>query len=386
MIRLIYIDPQSYHGLAKYDAAYLRGLMNTVLAGEVKFLCSDLLDQPVAAGIEVRRWFRYNRIRWLPFKFISYLLSMLRVLASGLWGSGSIYHFQWVKFPPIDLLVIVGLRRLAGARVVLTAHNVVPHGAEEGSHQVLGRIYRAVDCIVVHHADTAAEISRRFSVDGEKIKTLRHGLIDLEGKGKPRHEPRLRQFASSHDICFVFFGRGSHYKGLDLLLDAWKQVIACNEASVGLIVIGTIDPGLKATVDKTVDSAQGSLLVIDEHATEADLYIAVTSSDAVILPHRKISQSGVLLSVLGLQIPVVVAPLAGLMEPLESAPVGWTFDGSAEGLARRLRHLVDNPAMLSDVKNDRQAWRTVKDAYDWNAIAAEGLRLYEGLGAASTPR
>jgi glycosyltransferase involved in cell wall biosynthesis len=386
MMRLIYIDPQSYHGLAKYDAAYLRGLMNTGLAGEVRFLCSDLLDQPVAAGIEVRRWFRYNRIRWLPFKFISYLLSMLRILASGLWGGGSIYHFQWVKFPPIDLLVIVGLRRLAGARVVLTAHNVVPHGAEKGSHQVLGRIYRAVDCIVVHHADTAAEISRRFSVDESKIKTLRHGLIDLEGNGKPLHESQLRRFAASHDTCFVFFGRGSHYKGLDLLLDAWIRTIGSTGASAGLIAIGAIDPALKASATKAVDSAHGSLLVIDEHATEADLYIAVTSSNAVILPHRKISQSGVLLSVLGLQIPVVVAPLAGLMEPLELAPVGWTFDGSAEGLARQLLLLVENPAMLSDVKNDRQAWRTVKDAYDWNAIAVEGLRLYDSLGAGSTSR
>jgi glycosyltransferase involved in cell wall biosynthesis len=360
--------------------------MNTGLAGEVRFLCSDLLDQPVAAGIEVRRWFRYNRIRWLPFKFISYLLSMLRILASGLWGGGSIYHFQWVKFPPIDLLVIVGLRRLAGARVVLTAHNVVPHGAEKGSHQVLGRIYRAVDCIVVHHADTAAEISRRFSVDESKIKTLRHGLIDLERSGKPLHESQLRQFAASHDTCFVFFGRGSHYKGLDLLLDAWIRTIGSTGSSAGLIVIGAVDPALKASVTKAVDSAQGSLLVIDEHATEADLYIAVTSSNAVILPHRKISQSGVLLSVLGLQIPVVVAPLAGLMEPLELAPVGWTFDGSAEGLARQLLLLVDKPAMLSDVKNDRQAWRTVKHAYDWNAIAAQGLRLYESLGAVSTSR
>jgi glycosyltransferase involved in cell wall biosynthesis len=386
MMRLIFIDPQSYHGLAKYDVAYLRGLINSGFRGEISFLCSELLDQPVAPGVEVRRWFHYNRVNWLPLKFISYLLSMLRIFASGVWRAGGIYHFQWIKFPPVDLLVILGLRHLAGARVVLTAHNVVPHNAKGGGHRVLGWAYRAVDRIVVHHSDTASEISQCFSVDDGKFRTLRHGLIDLESKGKPRHEQRLRRFAAGHDTCFVFFGRGSRYKGLDLLLDAWVRAIASAETSAGLIVIGAIDPDLKDAAAKAAESAQGSLLVIDEHVTEADLYKAVTFSDAVIVPHRKISQSGALLSVLGLKIPVVVAPLAGLTEPLESAQVGWVFDGTAEGLASRLAILIANPMMLSEVKNDEQAWRIVKDAYDWNAIAVEGCRVYESLSSDSAPR
>jgi glycosyltransferase involved in cell wall biosynthesis len=297
-----------------------------------------------------------------------------------------VYHFQWVKFAPVDLLVIRILRRFAEAKIVLTAHNAVPHGAESRKHRILGYVYRTVDCIVVHHLDTAAEISRRFSVDGGKIRILRHGLIDLERKGDPRYESKLREFAASHDTCFVFFGRGSHYKGLDLLLDAWIQVITATQASAGLIVIGAIDTNLKAVATQAANKVPGSLLLIDERVSEADLYIAARLSNAVILPHRRISQSGVLLSVLGLEIPVIVAPLAGLTEPLESAPVGWTFDGTAEGLAYRLGLLIDNPAKLSEVKNNRQAWKTVNDAYDWDAIAAEGLRVYEDLGAGSTPR
>ena len=384
MMHLMYVDPQSYHGLAKYDAAYLRGLMQAEFAGEVSFYCSDLLDQDVPAGVTVRRVFHYNRARWLPHKVLSYVLSMWRILAAGFRHTGSIYHFQWIKFAPVDLFVIVLLRRLTGARVVLTAHNVVPHGKDAGTHRMLGRVYRAVDRIVVHHADTAAEISRRFSADPGKMRILRHGLIDLENGGTPRHDVRLRRFIASRDVCFVFFGRGSRYKGLDMLLDAWPRVAAASDVAAGLIVIGAIDSELKTAADRAMDRAPDSLLVIDERVTEADLYLAATASDAVILPHRKISQSGVLLSVLGLGIPVVVSPLAGLREPLETAPVGWVFDGTEEGLVQQLGLLIDDPSMLAKVKNDRSAWAAIEQAYDWTKIAAEGLALYEEMLAKPT--
>jgi len=384
MMQLIYVDPQSYHGLAKYDVAYLRGLMNAEFAGEISFFCSDLLDQQVPAGVTVCRVFHYNRVRWLPRKVLSYALSMLRIFAAGFRRTGSIFHFQWVKFPPVDLLVIVLLRKVTGARVVLTAHNVVPHGEDSGRHRMLGRVYRTVDRIVVHNADTAAEISRRFSVDPGKMCVLRHGLINLGSEGTPRHDVRLRRFIASRDICFVFFGRGSRYKGLDMLLDAWPRVVAATNVDAGLIVIGAVDPDLKAVANRAADDFPASLLLIDERVPEADLYLAATSSDVVILPHRKISQSGVLLSVLGLAIPVLVSPLAGLREPLDLATVGWSFDGTEEGLARQLGMLIDNPGVLANVKNDRSAWAAIEQAYDWNTIAAEGSALYEEMLADST--
>src|SRR5690606_14603981 len=40
--RIAYVDPQSYHGLAKYDLGYLRGLLDAGFDADVVFYCSTL--------------------------------------------------------------------------------------------------------------------------------------------------------------------------------------------------------------------------------------------------------------------------------------------------------------------------------------------------------
>ena len=81
-MRLAYVDPQSYHGLAKYDAGLLRGLRDSGFAGEISFYCSVLLDQPIPDDIKVVPLFSYNRKRSSITKSFSYVISMVRILGA----------------------------------------------------------------------------------------------------------------------------------------------------------------------------------------------------------------------------------------------------------------------------------------------------------------
>ena len=378
-MRLAYVDPQSYHGLAKYDSGYLHGLSEAGFEGEIRFYCSDLLDQPIPEKVEVIKMFNYNRKRVAIARLIAYVVSMLRILVAAFTSPVDIYHFQWFKFPPVDLLCVIILRRFACAHVVFTAHNVVPHGAEKGRHWFLGRIYKAVEHIIVHHASTAEEISRRFSIDRDRFSVLRHGVINLDAQGTPRHQKQLSEFVASHDSCFLYLGHGNRYKGLDLLLKAWPQVSAASERNVGLIVVGAVDDEIKPIAKRATYESSDTVLLVDEHVPEADLFHAVQLCDVVVLPHRNISQSGVLLSVLGLGVPVLVSALPGLLEPLDIAPVGWQFDGTEAGLVNQLTFLADHPQAVSDVRENREAWEAIRRAYDWNTIGCSGVALYRNV-------
>ena len=378
-MRLVYVDPQSYHGLAKYDVAYLRGLIDADFDGEIHFYCSDLLDRPVPDEINAIPLFHYNRRTSAIAKFFSYALSIFRLLLAALTRPAEIYHFQWFKFPPLDFLFVFALRRVARAKVVYTAHNVVPHGAEQRRHRFLGRLYREVDHIVVHNAGTADDIAQRFSVARERFTVVQHGTISLEVNGTPEHKERVRSFAKSHDTCFLFFGRGSFYKGLDVLLAAWPKVVSAGKGNAGLIVMGAVDDELKALAQRTRDASDGSLLLVDAFVSEADLFNAVENCDVVVLPHRTISQSGVLLSVLGLGAPVLVSALPGLLEPFAIASVGWQFDGSEEALAKQMTYLASHAEAVSAVRDDRESWDAIRRAYDWTAIARRTALLYQNL-------
>ena len=120
-------------------------------------------------------------------------------------------------------------------------------------------------------------------------------------------------------------------------------------------------------------------------SSEADLLQAVQRCDVVVLPHRTISQSGVLLSVLGLGVPVLVSALPGLLEPFDTAPVGWQFDGTEAGLIKQLTFLADHPEAVSAVRDDHEGWEAVRRAYDWTNIARTSAALYQSLVATSAP-
>ena len=374
-MRIAYVDPQSYHGLAKYDLGYLRGLLDAGFDADVIFYCSTLFDARVPPSVERRAIFDYNRKRSSIAKALLYLRSVVRLAADACKRPAALYHFQWFKLPWVDALLVLLLRKAVGARVVMTAHNVVPHDGENGRHRALERLYRAVDAIVVHHEKTASEIVARFGVDASRIHVLRHGPIKIDGRGRARHRRSLKRFAAQHGLKFLFLGRGSRYKGLDILLDAWARFDADAKTSAGLIVIGAIDSELKDDAARAA-SRHASLLVIDERVAEADLHHAMRCADVVVLPHRRISQSGVLLSALGRRKPVLVAPRPGLVEPLEIATVGWRFDGTAAGLADRLAFLASHPDEVARVRGDRDAWKLVQDAYAWRNIGRNATNVY----------
>ena len=378
-MRLAYVDSQSYHNLAKYDAGFLQGLSDSGFGGEIRFFASDLLDQPIPDGIEVIPLFNYSRKRSRISKFTSYVNSMVKILVAAFSNPMDVYHFQWFKFPPVDLLCVIILKKFAGACVVFTAHNVVPHGGEKGRHWFLGKIYKAVDRIVVHNANTADEISRRFSIDRDRFSVLRHGLINLEGRGTPKYQQQLSDFVAGHESCFLFIGYGTHYKGLDLLLEAWPKVSSTAARKVGLVVVGAVEDDLKPIAKRAACESADTLLVVDAHVPEADLYHALQLCDVVVLPHRIISQSGVLLSVIGLGVPMLVAALPGLLEPLSIAPVGWQFDGTKKGLVSQLMYLADHPEEVSDVRNNREAWEAISREYDWKTIADRAVTVYRNV-------
>src|SRR5690606_12283298 len=186
VVRIAYVDPQSYHGLAKYDAGYLRGLRDAGFDGELLFYCSKLFEEPAPKGVALRPIFSYNRKRFAALKAFSYIRSMVSIVIDSFLARADVYHFQWFKLPPIDYLFVLVMRRLAHVRVVMTAHNVAPHGDEGGDHRWLGLLYRSVDAVIVHNEKTAQEIAERFSVALARISVLRHGPIKTEARGRTR--------------------------------------------------------------------------------------------------------------------------------------------------------------------------------------------------------
>jgi peptidoglycan/xylan/chitin deacetylase (PgdA/CDA1 family) len=112
----------------------------------------------------------------------------------------------------------------------------------------------------------------------------------------------------------------------------------------------------------------------------ADLFAA---ADAVVLPYKRASQSGVLLLAYGFARPVVAYPVGGLAEAVEEGETGWLCARpDADALADALRSVV--AAGPRECARRGTAGRDLAETrYAWDAIAARTRAVYaDALGAA----
>ena len=63
-------------------------------------------------------------------------------------GAADVVHFQWLPVQPLDAHLLPP--RAAGARLVLTAHDVLPREPARGQLAAQRRLYERMDAMIVH--------------------------------------------------------------------------------------------------------------------------------------------------------------------------------------------------------------------------------------------
>ena len=373
-MKLLYVNPQSYNNLSKYDD----GFLSELTGWDCHYACSILLDQDLPAKIVVHKVFKYNGIPSRIRRAASYAVSLVQVFRISRRIKPDIIHVQWVKVPVIDFAFLYFLRRVTSTKLVLTAHNVVPHDQRDQSHYWLGRIYALVDCVVVHEPQSGTEIEERFGIGGAKIKTIRHGLIPLKESGRRKFASEIKDFFKKGEVNFLFFGRGNRYKGIDILVSAWMKMPTVDRSRARLLIVGKLDPTVRGDVLERLGD-QESCLVIDEFVSEVDLFEAVHGTDAMVFPYRQISQSGALLSTLDTRKPVIVSRCNGLIEPLSVGDIGWSYDGSDNELSHLISNLINDRSLLHRKAEDSEAWQRVFEYYSWATIGHDIRAAYERI-------
>jgi glycosyltransferase involved in cell wall biosynthesis len=172
-------------------------------------------------------------------------------------------------------------------------------------------------------------------------------------------------------VEFLMFGRLRAYKGLDLLRDAFC-LLRVRHPEARLRVVGEGDakalgPGLSALPGATVEA---------RWVAEAEIPRLLAAADALVLPYREASQSGVVSLGFALGVPAVATPVGGLAEQVEDGVTG-AVAAAAEpaALAAAMARLCDPAERARLAAGARSAGRRLAD---WDAQAAA---LVGGLGA-----
>ena len=170
----------------------------------------------------------------------------------------------------------------------------------------------------------------------------------------------------------LFFGYVRRYKGLDLLLEAWRRVRALRPAT--LVVAGEFyeDPA----PSRRLAEAAGGVQLLERYLPDEEVEAVFRAADVAVLPYRSATQSGVTHVAYALDTPVITTRVGGLAETVREGETGLVVPPEdPESLARAIvRFFAEGRS-----EKLRAGIASLKREHSWEALAARTVELVDEL-------
>jgi len=401
-MRVQVVDPSAY--TPPYDHALCAALARA--GAEVELVTGPFPYGSTATleGYTVREFF-YRRA-WGPAgsrrrrlaKLLEHLPAMLAYRRHAL--AAQVVHFQWLTVQPLD-------RHLLPRRpTVLTAHDLLPR--EPRPLQVRGqrRLYESVDAVVVHSRFGRRQLVERLGVEPAKVRVIPHGAFEhltrmpagelppelaqpSPGRSRSRCASPSRSGspaegtvpASEPPLVVMFFGLLRPYKGIELLLEAWRR-LPPGGPRAELWIVGRP----RMAIDRLLASSPPGVRWVTRFVSDRELAACFRRAQVVVLPYLRTERfdfSGVLATALAFARPIVLSDVGAFSEVAELGAAQLVPAGEVEALTAALAGLLGDPERRRRLA--QAARRAAEGAYSWRTAAELTLALYRELVGEGRP-
>lgn len=256
------------------------------------------------------------------------------------------------------LLTLVGALRRAGGRrgggprVVVLAHNVVPHEKHPGGERLMTRLLAAADTVLVHSAEMAeqavAHRARQVLV-ADLPPHLPGGPVPPRGVGPPPRSPAAGGADGGTDrrLRVLALGMVREYKGFDLLLEA-----AAGVPEVEVTVAGEQwgRAGERLRVLATDPRLAGRVRLDAGYVPGDRIPELVSSHDVLALPYRHATASQNVLLAQAYGLPVIATAVGTFPSQVRDGVDGLVVPpGDVQALAGAL-HEMSSPGRLAAIR------------------------------------
>ena len=369
-LRVDVVDPSAY--TPPYDHALCAALARA--GAGVELHTSRFGYGPVAKpeGYELRETF----YRWAPgapgsrrrtaAKLVQHVPDMLRYRRAA--RDADVAHFQWLDVQQVD-----GPLLPRTVPTVLTAHDVLPREPRAGQLRAQRRLLERVDAVVVHSEHGRGRLSGELGLDPGRVHVIRHGAFEHLTK-LPEESPLPHELEAVEGPVVLCFGLLRPYKGIDVLLDAWRGVEGAELWVVGMP---------RMDLEPLRDAAPPGVRFVPRFVTDPEIPAFFRRADLVVLPYREIDQSGVLFTALAFGRPLLLTAVGGFPEVAETGAAELVPPGDPAALHAALARLVADPERRASLA--RASAAAAAGPYGWDAIGERTLELYRGLTGENGP-
>ncbi|MGE3551124.1 MAG: glycosyltransferase family 4 protein [Geobacter sp.] len=376
--KIALIEPVGGHGgMHYYDFGLLEGLRSAGVS--TTLYTSDETEIP-SSHLDCTHLF-FNSIYGASPKLIRlmhFVVGLLRSLVHARVNGANLAHYHLFHYTLLELMEIV-ITRLLGMQLMLTVHDVESF-ISGSSHRIARIVFKNADGIIAHN-----EVSRQAILDilpeaSRKIMVIPHGnYVQYSSTTPGREAARLSLNIPLNSRIVLFFGQIKKVKGLDILLQAWKNIPHAVPNSLLLIAGKVWKDDIKMYQDLIEQSGVANSVRFDIRYipdNEASLYYA--AADLVVLPYRKIYQSGVLLMAMSHGRAVLVSDLPGMTEIIKNGENGFVFQSEEiSALSDALIRVMQDTEKRESIA--RQGFQTVSLEHDWHKIGTATKKFYERI-------
>lgn len=370
MISVQVVDPSAY--TPPYDHALCAALARA--GAQVELITSSFAygSVPPPQGYAVQELFYAHARgtagsagrRWA--KLLEHGPDMVRLRRRA--READVVHFQWLPVQWLD-------RHLLPRRpVVLTAHDLLPREPRPLQARAQRRLYDAVDAVVAHSDYGRRQLVERLGVPEQKVNVIRHGAFDYLTRIPAAPLPAELQDPAAP--VAMFFGLLRPYKGLDVLLEAWRALPGSAHDGRQLWIVGR--PRMDVAALKA--AAPENVRWVERFVSDAELAACFRRADLLVLPYLgtdRFDFSGVLATALAFGKPAVVSDVGGFGELAAAGGARVVRAQDARSLAATLGELLgDGPARQRLADGAR---RLAAGPYSWDEAARLTISLYRAV-------
>lgn len=305
-----------------------------------------------------------------------------------------IFHFNWIlniaqkpgKNVYIKTFIVViwlKLLKVFNKKIVWTMHNVLPH---DGTHHRLAlwfrkQIVKLSDRIIIHSWESKDILEKEYPDLNLEIMYIPHGNY-INSYPPSTENLRGKYNIDKNTFVYLFTGQISHYKNVNILIEAFKEVELFNSV---LLILGWVpNKELKKRLLKEIGTS-AKIIFEDMFIPDKDIVKVLNTADILVFPYDKYSflNSGSMYLSFSYKKTVII-PDVGCVKDIEK---DFLFKynyhdrtGHKQILKKKLNEAY-NKLNDREIQNKygKEAYEYVVENHSWDDVAEKLAKIYYQL-------
>lgn len=251
-------------------------------------------------------------------------------------------------------------------KVVCIADNILPHERRPGDKLLTRYFIKPVDAFITMSEKVFSDLA--IFAKNKPAKLVPHPLYDNFGSIISKEEARKKLGIPEKDKVILFFGFIRKYKGLDILLEAFK-ILNTEKADAGLklLIAGEFYDNEKNYSGFLNDPLIKEKLILQtQFIADNDVKYFLCAADCIIQPYRSATQSGVTPLAYHFEVPMIVTNVGGLPSMVPDKKVGLIAEPSPQSISEKIKEYFElgENYFLANLREEKKkySWKTMVKA------------------------